>query len=695
MARIRPWYKIIDTNMAQTNEAGWRFWVEESLRLCTQVEKSRQWRQLAASPLRQTPLIVDLLSIAEQNDPVLVGQGIYATLLWGVNQLKPTIAPDWQAFAWRAYNVLYYPYFAGMAFSELADRLQISEPTVYQSRRSALRQLVQILQSEAEAPQHQRERQQTLIGCQYTFAPQPVQAMLCLAAALPAPIELSHFTHLLRRQLPCWGETPVVVTQVALPADDFQEYLQPLLTTGALTTTANKPPSLAIAPHIGDYLQNSQAAALHQAHRLLANHALAEEKPIIAAWHYQQAEDHECAASLLLQTHRHLVNQGETTALFDILQSFHPRHLNAQRWAQIKLLLGDLALQQQDVQRALTEYQAALTAEETETRARAYYRRARAFLFLNLDETLWHYELALATLATSSPDHPLLNQIQTDKAWFFIQEKPDLPKAAALLQRLEQSLSKENPLGRSYLANAWAGYWHRCAHDDLALQHRLEAWLLANAAQDQEWMMHMARNLGNDYTALHNYDQALTYFARSLQLAHKVGDRAMIGLGEKAVGGCYFWQGDYRAAIQHYLRAYELLMQLGRRHWVASVCYDLAEAYAAVWNFGAMQRYWQEGVQLCATLRNDTLTQLFQQLDASMAWRHQLNQRQWQALTLIKEQGSLTNRAYQQQTGCQQRQAVRDLNELCVRGLVERVGQGRSVQYVIPAVTTTACQALS
>lgn len=86
MARIRPWYKIIDTNMAQTNEAGWRFWVEESLRLCTQAEKSRQWRQLAASPLRQTPLIVDLLSIAEQNDPVLVGQGIYATLLWGVDR---------------------------------------------------------------------------------------------------------------------------------------------------------------------------------------------------------------------------------------------------------------------------------------------------------------------------------------------------------------------------------------------------------------------------------------------------------------------------------------------------------------------------------------------------------------------------------------------------------------------------------
>lgn len=677
--------------MAQTNDAAWRSWIEESLRLCPQVEKTRQWRQLAASPLRQTPLIVDLLSSAERRDPVFVGQSIYATLLWGVNQLKPTTAPAWQAFAWRAYNVLYYPYFAGIAFTELADRLQISEPTVYQSRRSALRQLVQILQCEAEAPQQQHQRQQTLIDCHYTFAPQPVQAILCLAAALPAPIELPRFTHLLRCQLPCWGDMAAAVVQVAPPVADLQEWLHQLRATGALTMTASTPPSLAIAAHVGDYLQNRQTAALQQAHRLLANQALAEERPIAAAWHYQQATDHECAAALLLQMHRQLVNQGGTTALFDALQSFHPRDLSAQQWAQIKLLLGDLALQQQDVQRALTEYQAALTAEEPETRARAYYRRARAFLFLNLDETHWHYDLALATLANSSPDHPLLNQIQTDKAWFFIQEKPDLPKAAALLQRLEQSLSKENPLGRSYLANAWAGYWHRCANDDLALQHRLEAWLLANAAQDQEWMMHMARNLGNDYTALQKYEQALTYFAQSLQLAHKVGDRAMIGLGEKAIGGCYFWQGAHSQAIPHYLRAYELLTQLGRRHWLASVCYDLAEVYAAGWEFVAMQRYWREGLQLCATLRNDTLTHLFHQLDADVAWRHQLNQRQWQALTLIKQQGRLTNRAYQSHTGCQQRQAVRDLNDLCALGVVERVGQGRSVQYTIPAATATVC----
>jgi len=243
-------------------------------------------------------------------------------------------------------------------------------------------------------------------------------------------------------------------------------------------------------------------------------------------------------------------------------------------------------------------------------------------------------------------------------------------------------MSKENQLGRSYLANAWAGFWHRRANDALALQHRLEAWLLANTAQDQVWMMHTARNLGNDYTALRAYDKALEYFAQSLQLAAAIGDRAMVGLGEKAIGGCYFWLADYDRSISHYQRAYALLTQLGRQNWLASVCYDLAEVYATRWDFDAMQRYWQQGLHLCATLRNETLTRLFHELDACVAWRHQINQRQWQALLLLKQAGYLTNRSYQSHTGCQQRQAVRDLNELCALGLVERVGQGRSVQYI-------------
>ena len=687
MARIAFLGKIVGTNMTQTEAAVWRTWVEESLRLCTQVGKSGQWRLLAASPLPHPRLFADRLTAHEYADPVLVGQSIYATLLWGVEQLKPATAPDWQAFRWRAYNVLYYPYFTGMAFAELAERLQISEPTVYQSRRSALQQLVQLLQHEAEQPQHHQERQRTLTGCQYRFYPPSVQALLCLAAALPTPITHKRFVQILQQQLPCWVAASTAASQptaeaFTLSAADLQAWVRQLLADGTLTCSLTTTDNIAIAPRFGDYLSIEHASALTQAHRLLAQQCNAEAQSLEAAWHYQQAGDHECAATLLLSAQQRLINEGQTPALLALLQSVEQSRVRPMVWAQIKILLGDLALQQQEVRQALAEYQQALTAEDLEVRALAYYRRARAFLALNLDETLWHYELALATLATLSPDHPLLNRIQTDKAWFFIQEKPDLPKAEEMLTRLEQSMSKENQLGRSYLANAWAGFWHRRANDALALQHRLEAWLLANAAQDQVWMMHTARNLGNDYTALHTYDQALTYFTQSLQLAEQVGDRAMVGLGEKAIGGCYFWLGDYPRAIDHYQRAYSLLLQLGRQNWLASVCYDLAEVYAARWDFDAMQRYWQEGLHLCATLRSETLSRLFHELDASVAWRHQLNQRQQQALSLIKMQGALTNRAYQQQTGCQQRQAVRDLNELCALGLVERVGQGRSVQYI-------------
>lgn len=61
-----------------------------------------------------------------------------------------------------------------------------------------------------------------------------------------------------------------------------------------------------------------------------------------------------------------------------------------------------------------------------------------------------------------------------------------------------------------------------------------------------------------------------------------------------------------------------------------------------------------------------------------------LNDRQMKAVQYVKEHGNITNKEYRQKLGLPNRTALRDLSELCVKGILERVGvTGRGTKYVL------------
>lgn len=65
-----------------------------------------------------------------------------------------------------------------------------------------------------------------------------------------------------------------------------------------------------------------------------------------------------------------------------------------------------------------------------------------------------------------------------------------------------------------------------------------------------------------------------------------------------------------------------------------------------------------------------------------------LNERQMKAVQHVKEHGSITNREYRQKLGLPNRTALRDLNELCAKGVFEKVGvTGRGAKYVLSRQT--------
>jgi ATP-dependent DNA helicase RecG len=66
-----------------------------------------------------------------------------------------------------------------------------------------------------------------------------------------------------------------------------------------------------------------------------------------------------------------------------------------------------------------------------------------------------------------------------------------------------------------------------------------------------------------------------------------------------------------------------------------------------------------------------------------------LNERQIRAVVYVKERGSITNREYQRLTGASKSTAARDLENLNMRGILERHGiTGRGTQYTLKGSRT-------
>lgn len=641
--------------------------VEEAVRLCTKVSKTGDWTLLAQSPLVQSPLVRAIIGETPVADPALCGSALYVLMQWAIDQLKPVDEPDAAAYAWRAYTVLYYPCFQVMPVATLAARLAISEQTVYQSRRNALARLAQLLMIEARTLQAAASLRHAWTRFRYQQYTPVQQQILGLAAVSPLPLAAATFHQLLQQMAP-------------MPEAQQQAIIDQLLHDGALVRQLPSD-NIGAAPLFRQVLTTDFTHELPVIHRSVALFYEGRADVLAAAYHWQATGEAGRAATLLLDQQRLLINHGHTGALLSQLQTFTPAYLDPAQWVKLKILAGDLALQLQDVGAALDEYQQALHTEIAELQALAYHRRGRALLALNVDEALLHYERATQALA-ARPDHPLHIRIQTDKAWLFIQEKANLTQAERILRQLETQVSATNRLGLSYLANAWAGFYHQRGDDGLALEQRRRAWQLAQETQDLEWQMHTSRNLGNDYVELQQYGEALTWFDQSRTLAVRLGDRAMVGMGEKAIGECHFWLGDHDQARRHYAAAYELLKAADRQNWLAYVCYDLAEVYAQAWEVETMRLYVAEGRQLCHQVRNQRLLTILVQLADAFTWFDRLNSRQQVGVRATKSAGAITNRGYQALTGCAHRQAVRDLNELCAWGILQRKGEGRTVHYV-------------
>lgn len=662
--------------------------VEDQLAAALKALREGDLLALGASPLAYTSLVTDCFLTGEPVTTDRRGWILRAVLAWGIERLRPAGESSWIKPAWRYYNILYHFYVEGARASTLAEAMAIAEQTLYQVRAQAIGALTSVIRSELATPEQRASRKQVVNNDRYARLTAPEQQLLRLAAVFPgaAPAPLLHALaqSLGNPDAPAAAQQLVLHQLLSSDVQGSEFVLHPEMRSTALTQLTPQERRLA--------------------HRAAAAHYTTQRNFLEAAQQWRAGEQPEQAAHVLIDHQRDIIDNLQIEELATLIARFRPAELAPGLWARLKILAGELAEFTHNFAVALAEYQQALAAPDLQTKALAYYRRAKAFEPINSDESLAHYTRAAQLLenanAATLPVEErltLLGNIYIDRAWLQMQVRADLPRAEADLLRartlLESApLLRNRPIG-SDLDNALGEFYHRSGKPELAVEHNWQAWLTANEVRDLERMSKTAHNLGLVYMDnLRQYDRALEYLRKSEELARQTGNRQMAALSAMSMGACHYWLGDLQAAIAHYATAAASFAETGNRALLARTHFGLAEAHAERQEHAAASQHYQEGYALATALGDQGALQDF----AALAQQHTylttlsatgsptaLSERQQKALSYVRQHGQITNREYQTLTGVAQKQSVRDLNELVAAHLLQRQGSGRATCYVL------------
>ena len=657
---------------------------------------------LSTSQLAQSSLIKSGQLAGEQISADGRGRLTQSLLRWAVERIRPAGEHNWLLSNWRSYNILHHFYIKGMRASELAENMAIAEQTLYQSRPQAISTLSRLLREEMVQPSDERGRRNYALADRYSRHNQLEQQLLRSISVFPHSIP----TALLHKLI---GDKERALSATLAPAlTDIQAGIHNLVTDNLLISN-EQGSELVLQPDMRQFISTlllpDERKHLHCA---ASEHYRQQKMFLDTAWQLRAANEYQAAAQVVIDHQRDIIDSLQIEELTDLVAQFTQQELNEELWSRLKIVAGEIAEFSKDIDAAIEEYRQALSAPTKKTKALAYYRRAKAFEHSSMDESLAHYDYAIRLMEELKGDaakrtdnkkmkelNPLLVRMYIDQSWIYLQQKPNLTRAEISLHKAQDAIDEGDRLTWSDLHNALGVFYLKKGDSAQTEEHYWQAWLAANEMQDIERMTNTAHNLGYHLCVNGKYEQALEYLGKSRELSNKTSNRQMEAFCDLSLGICYFYLQRYKESIPYYESAAKIADDLGNQPILIRSYCNLAESYAELGNDEQMHHCFSEGLRMAAEYGDEGAKQdLIAMLDtypqlATKPQKIELNERQQQALDHVKLHGQITNREYQDIAEVSQKQAVRDLNDLLDKGVLARVGKGRSTSYTLPTESLT------
>jgi len=322
-------------------------------------------------------------------------------------------------------------------------------------------------------------------------------------------------------------------------------------------------------------------------HARQAERALSRRDPIAALWHHLQAGDRQAFVALLRDRASDLAAEVEIDALVDrVPLDDTPSRLQFDYW----IARASLARTRNIAERELNAYeralQCAVAANDRLLMGMAYSALGRYHDPRDADRAFSCYEQSVEFLRDAefgSSDGQTIAQYITTLtrlAWLYVARSD--PRARTVLERADALRARHTPADTvtGLLEQAWGEYWRQAGDLRKALDHKHRALNTFERLGDQRSILVTHLNLGLLYGESKDFERAIRYTQRVLELAsRKVVEPAIVVSSHGNLGAIYQWSGQLDKAIAEYQIALAKGLEANLRLHTNRAHYNLAEAY--------------------------------------------------------------------------------------------------------------------
>ena len=150
--------------------------------------------------------------------------------------------------------------------------------------------------------------------------------------------------------------------------------------------------------------------------------------------------------------------------------------------------------------------------------------------------------------------------------------------------------------GRSY-ANL-GNVYHALGQFQTAIEYHQRHLEIANEAGDKAGEGGSYSNLGNAYDALGQFQTAIEYHQRHLEIAKEVGDKAGEGRSYGNLGNAYHGLGQFQTAIEYHQRRLEIAKEVGDKAGEGRSYGNFGNAYYGLGQFQTAIEYHQRHLEI-------------------------------------------------------------------------------------------------
>lgn len=668
---------------------------------------------LSRSPLASSSLVAPTL-VKDAGSPTAEeqGHGLRLVLRWAVHQLAPapvTYAlgeyrplddPTWHDPRWWRYNILRHRYLeplhpddfvGGGRYTEslLALTGISSSDAFFDERNRAIREVAERLRQQFIDGRANGELQQMALREAMTPLEKEPDAATLLGIA-------SIFDEIFPRSL---------LIEIATQ----EEIRQPMTVLEALIAqrfllTGDEGASLWLSPTLRAYVYERQPSADRQRrHRWIAAKYERQTNFLIAARHWQRAEQDARAVRILLPVVDELVHELQGKELIDLLHCLEVKRLENGQWYAVQLLLSDLFQRSGQQEEALAACRQALKASaEASKQARVYRRMGKLYESRNQLHALRYYQQAVERF---QPTDPELADLLKDRGWIYFYRE-EWEKAEKDLQQALHLAPGDAKVLRGDIYDLMANLYRKIGDHNRAIEYAERALTIREEVGDLLRIAKSQTNLGLLYRSMGEYHYAIAAYQEAITTYTKVGNQEMIAVALLNIGAAHFLNHNLGEALRVYRQSLEIAQTVGLPLIEIKAHYNLAEALAASHQHHEATRHWQTGYRLSQQHNFDDLEadflQLQQEIQGSLngaahatASSHTLHTASEAVppplldaddefvLTLAQREQTITPKRLMQVTHISRATATRRLTRLVEKGWLTAHGQGRGAHYML------------